>query len=676
MILHMVDLGFRCRLRPLVGVIVLTLLLMACDVIEPTHGDHLAPLAVETTDLPFIKAAHWFGEGWPVNFWSTDLEAVAERDFLRIKEDGFNTIVLLVPWPRIAPDATSGQLDQAMMARLKSLMILADELGLMTILRISYAWDASDKQSGERLLSLWTDDQIYQGWLDHLESLWQAVEAVPGFQFAFFSWEDLWAVTSFADAGLTDRIRAAKSLGFDEWALAQYDRNTLAERLNMDASLTESVAVPRRKDPSFSLFLEYINQAWRERYFIPAQQRFKKLSMEIRIDSDPIFNEGVLTDWFHHYEAWDLPGASWITLYWSPAMGGANKGEILSPDEVMRRLDDWLTRVSEYAGPKRIFIGQFLVEDFTPGYEANGRLARDMVDEFLEKAAPILARKASGIGLWTWTDYQHNAIPNPQFFEGLDGWAKTGAVSLVADGVQLGEGATIMYSASVHDYHAPGGPAGVQFCVTARAVSEWGHSELELRLTEDVPVAIWSFGPELTRECIEHEADMLDYHLISRDSLIITEVASVGFVQASGMRRVGGEAKPIADAYRALNDRLMFQPQITAKRYEDGWMGRYWVEEIAISPEADGVTIRTHLPQDWPGFVPLSVVLEGGPVEQIDCKPGGTYLYELDREVLSDAMLSIHVEAGLTNRAEQDQRALGCVIWIEEYVRSEPLPAT
>ena len=139
-------------------------------------------------DQPYIRATHWFGEAWPVNFWNTDLESLARDHFQLMIDDGFNTVVFLVPWPGFAPDPTSGELEPERVERLRTLMLLANEMELKTIVRLSYAWDWLDRGSGKRLMQLWLDEDYRLGWLQYIEALWQAVGDVPGLQFGFFSW--------------------------------------------------------------------------------------------------------------------------------------------------------------------------------------------------------------------------------------------------------------------------------------------------------------------------------------------------------------------------------------------------------------------------------------------------------------------------------------------------------
>ena len=46
----------------------------------------------------YIKAAHYFAHASMGNFWSAFRQHEVAADFSGIRDDGFNTIILLIPW--------------------------------------------------------------------------------------------------------------------------------------------------------------------------------------------------------------------------------------------------------------------------------------------------------------------------------------------------------------------------------------------------------------------------------------------------------------------------------------------------------------------------------------------------------------------------------------------------
>lgn len=53
-------------------------------------------------DAEYIKAVNSFGKSWPIAFWNSDLSEVS-TDFQAIQRDGFNSILLIVPWGEFQP---------------------------------------------------------------------------------------------------------------------------------------------------------------------------------------------------------------------------------------------------------------------------------------------------------------------------------------------------------------------------------------------------------------------------------------------------------------------------------------------------------------------------------------------------------------------------------------------
>lgn len=615
--------------------------------------------------IPYVRAAHWFGSGWAVNLWNTDLEVRAQSDFSAIKEDGFNTVVLVVPWSGFAPDPRSGELDAHRVERLLGLMRLADRMDLDVIVRVSYAWDSLSQASGERLMGLWLDDLVYRAWLDHLAGLWIALKNEPNLLFGFFSWEDLWAVMSLAEAPLAERLDSAQTSGFRHWLQQRYVLDDVAKRFRSKFDSWSEVPLPSRREPAFKLFLQFLDHAWMERFFRPAQERFPRLSMEIRIDSDPVWDGDSLLEWHGHEAAWNLPGAAWTTLYWSPAMGGENRGELLDPGEAAERLERSLRRVLDHTGGRPIFIGQFLAEDFTPGYEQNGRVPRERIDEFLVEATEPLQRYSAGYGLWTWSDYHHDAIANPEFVAGLDGWTEQNGVRLDENALLMPAGSTLGTILSIHAFHAPGGPKQIDFCIEAAKVGERaarlsvldGGSEAELgELRFD------STSPSF--DCMQLPVTpLLHLRVEAQVDARVSRLRSSGFIQPSGMRNTDGAPKSIAASYRALNERLRWARRLHQPLYEDGWMGLHFSVDLEPTTQSEReLRFTTHLPEGWPVRPRLAVAVDGDRIAEVECIDNGAVVLPLVQRADQTETLRVHIESSVTHRPSGDQRDLGCLL--------------
>ena len=50
----------------------------------------------------YLKSVTYFGDAWPINYWGTEDDNMG-ANFARIKADGFNSIILVIPWREFQP---------------------------------------------------------------------------------------------------------------------------------------------------------------------------------------------------------------------------------------------------------------------------------------------------------------------------------------------------------------------------------------------------------------------------------------------------------------------------------------------------------------------------------------------------------------------------------------------
>ncbi len=621
---------------------------------------------------PYLRGTHWFGEGWAVNMWNTALLEQARSDFPQLREDGFNTVVLVVPWPGFAASRTDGQIDPDRVRRLLALIDLAAENELQVVLRVGYAWDSAVERPGEWLVEMWHDEAVYEAWLDYVEALWAAVGDRENLAFGFLAWEDFWAITWLGDAPEKRRLERAGPLGYTAWLRERMSLGEVSRVYGREFAAWNEVPAPARKHPGYALFLEFMDDAWVNRFFVPAQARFPRLSMEIRIDSDPVYGEdGEVTEWYVHEPSWDLPGAEWVTIYWSPAMGGLNQGERLEPETAAERLQMILERVRNVTGNRRIFIDQFLVEDYTPGYDNNGRLAPEDIPEFLEQAAPVLQGYAEGYALWTWKDYIHNAVPSPDFSNAALGWTLPGDRAVDAGtGLVLEKGQHMARTFRRPEFHAPGGPATATFCVTAEphdgtgVVTEMTATvTLDSPVDPDTPVTLAAIG---TPECVDLDVEWnTDVSLFANADLVIEKLSFSGFTQPIGIRDLQGRPKPVTPAWVRLNKTLKHTRTMPFSLHEDGWMGRA-LDTSPTLPVVTGsrpdIVIETSLPGDWP-FTPRVTVRHGETtIGEFDCGRPGENRFPLPDGLAGKGKVRLTLALDRVWSPPGDDRRLGCQV--------------
>lgn len=621
-------------------------------------------------DADYLRGAHWFGEGWAVNFWNTRLLDRAAEDFAALREDGFNAVVLVVPWPGFSPTPTDGRLDPDRARRLGELVDLAADADLDLVLRVGYAWDSSVALSGRWLMQLWLDEEARQAWIRHIAGLWNVVKDKPNVLFAFISWEDLWAVTGLGAGDPAERLDMAWQTGYQDWLQRYSSLETVNARYGQRFTRFDQVPVPERQHPAFGLFFDFIDHAWVERFFKPAQAVFPPMSMEVRIDSDPVWNApGELAYWHSHELAWDLPGAPWTTVYWAPAMGGANEGETLEPETAAERLAYQMNRLRQVTGNRPIFIDQFLVEDFTPGFEMNGRLDRDEVDEFLALAEPVLRELTHGYALWTWRDYEHNAVPSPDFSALTGNWEGEADDGPDALAYTLAAGERLQRAFGIYEFHAPGGPDSAALCVNAvvdgdpapdlRVESAGNRQRTELDVSGS------------GRACVDVEVRPLT--TVALEALADVDLFSVsfsGFTQPTGIRDVEGARKPVAEAWQRLNEGLTRATPAPFDAHDDGWMGKTLTARFA-GKTGQRVTFRTNLPATWPFTPVISVTVNGQAAGKVACTDNGEHALALPDTVADGGPHHVALTVDRTFRPDGDERRLGCLVDELEIVDGE-----
>ena len=612
----------------------------------------------------YLRGAHWFGEGWAINFWNTRLLARAAEDFAALSEDGFNTVVLVIPWPGFSATPTEGQLDPERAERLAALIDLAADAELNVVLRIGFTWDSRVAHSDRWQLQLWLDEDVRQGWLRHIAALWNVVKDQPHVRFAFISWENLWAIEGAGSENYDQRLTMARDTGYRDWLQRFSTLNEVSDRYGVRFRNWQEVPVPRRDEPAFGLFFDFIDHAWIERFFKPARSVFPTMSMEIRIDSDPSWNApGELAYWHSHELAWDLPGAGWTTVYWAPAMGGENRGETISPKIAAERLAYLMRRVRQVTGDRPIFIDRFLVEDFTPGFEMNGRLARDNVDEFLEAAHSVLASVTHGYALWAWRDYAHNAVASPDFFTLQGNWEDASPDGDEAPSYTLRTGERLQRSFEIHEFHTPGGPAVAELCVEAVTDGDPSPDLLVISdgLTDRADLDVTGNG----RDCVDIDVKPLTTVILEASSdLELFTVSFSGFTQTTGIRDINGQPKAIAPAWRALNRALTLAQPEALPLFDDGWMGKT-LHKALFAPRGDAplqLRFTTQLPANWPFQPRLSVQLNNTEIGTVPCGNNADHVLHVDRAQTVSGRQQVTLTVDRTYRPDGDERRLGCLV--------------
>ena len=512
-----------------------------------------------------VAAATYFGNSWPVDFWASDL-SYAPADFQTMKANGFNAVVLVVPWGYFQPDLTANSFNNQAFDRLDTVMQDAKQAGLGVLLRISYEWDMypGDQQPGnQRFTSVFTSSSVYDAWKSYVSRIYSNVKKFPNFWGGYISWEDFQSIVLDAKQASTtpERLQLAKRTGFDSWLSQHYKLSSVSTMYHEHFSSWNEVPTPSATSPSFKLFYSFWDYQLIHRIFTPALNLFPGLTMESRVDEDPLFNGTTQVGAFSHDLTYRLPGTAVTGIYYNPYMGSQG-GHIETVDQAVAGLQQVLSRVRSQSGGRKLLIYEFQLYDNTPANASNAHLSISSVPDFVRAATTTVANQTTGYAIWTYRDYNANIVYNPDFALGLSSWTTTGNVSPSVDPnghtvAELPADSTISQSIplAANSYPNATGTVTVSFTASASA----GRSSLTVSVgqfcTHRVDVSTSSTHVNL----VCHIGKSTNYNfLVSTTAPVkITDIQIYSYTQLGDVYSNTGLPEPALQPLQLLNQRML-----------------------------------------------------------------------------------------------------------------------
>ncbi|WP_028770487.1 hypothetical protein [Silanimonas lenta] len=391
----------------------LPLLIVACGAQPAGESAEIPPpapaeaLAVQ----PPIRATHWFGAHWAKNLINAYRREDVAGEFRTIREDGFDTVVLLVSWGDFQPVyLPCCREDERAFQRLDFLLDEAERQGLRVMLRIGFAWSfhPDSPPTLERVHVLMNDVRARAAFQRFVGRVGKAIEGRPQVLMSFMSWEDQW-------------LRHIEPIAAEDYA-------RFIASLPPAERPPDPTRLPRADDDSAPWFHRYWDWLKLEELHRPAQAQIPLLGYEVRSDKEPRWQVDAagrrkVAGWIDHRSTYRQPGAVPLVMYWAPFWGARNEGESLRAEESLALLGGMLAEASAWSGDRPVFINQFNLIDNTPGHEHNATLPDDQIAPFLRGAVCVLKNHGVlGAGLWTGRDYEESPLYNPSFAYGLEGW--------------------------------------------------------------------------------------------------------------------------------------------------------------------------------------------------------------------------------------------------------------
>lgn len=383
----------------------------------------------------YVKSATYFSNEWPINFWNSEMDDLSS-DMEQIKNDGFDSIILVIPWREFQPTVSPITYNEYAFEKLDEVMRAAETVGLDVYTRIGYTWDFyndTDENIVDRFCQLLGDNQTQNAWYDYVAKLYNYLSNYENFQNGFLTWEDFWNTLGVCDEPTeVGRIIKAKYIGYQEWIKDNYKLEEYNKKYGTSYKSYALLPVPARDEPAMEAMYEFYDN-FLNTLLAKSQEVFKNLSMEVRMDWDVIYKTDGTTDYYKHVGTFSCENSDYTATMYGIPMGFENNGERVTYTEAMEKTEYILQQLKIQNGQKPVYVEQFIFADNTPKFKNNAQIKESDLNLYLENVADILLENTEGYGIWTYRNYRANMIYNSQFALEDEGWNSSGKVDFIND---------------------------------------------------------------------------------------------------------------------------------------------------------------------------------------------------------------------------------------------------
>jgi hypothetical protein len=509
----------------------------------------------------FIRGSYFFGSASPLNFWDSFREREIEPYFRRFQDDGFNSILLLVPWAQFQPGTSPIVYDTDSFRRLDLIFDTAEKYGLEVILRMGYLWEAKRvaDQTYRRFQEYGLSQDMRTAWREFFRDLYDFCAPRNNFKFALMSWEDIYWPVLMADCACSGAARRAHAAanGFKQYLARRFTLAGLNTIYRTEYKSWNELAVPISTDFLYEQYLKYYENEILDPIASVAAEGFPGLRMELRVDPEWINAPDGRK--FYHWSM-NFPGSSTKVVYYHANIARSHTVEHTAQGAVSHIHDLLVSYCRMYTlDEKKPFIDQFNFFDDT--FAQWARIDSNSLPNFIKQCKEVLLKFSSGYALWGYEDWPKDIAYNGSFELGEEGWKVfPGGAAVVSDlsnnrgghVLTLNQGQGIEQVGSVLSLPAD----------EPRVFAVWGAgvgsgARLRLEINDKAAEVILPSGEETV---VTAEFAAVD---VSRFAIFVVEGRATMFkVQlydryySQGFRTHLGESRPAVEALRALNHEL------------------------------------------------------------------------------------------------------------------------
>lgn len=375
----------------------------------------------------YVKSATYYGEEWPLNFWNSDVNSL-EKDLERIRADGFDSIILVIPWREFQPSITPYSYNEYAFRKLDTIMKTAAQKELDVYTRIGYTWDIyedSDDNIMLRFVYLFSDADVKLAWLDYAEKLYVTLKSYDNFKGAFLTWEDYNIIFALCGYPLDIRMEYAQKTGFQDWLENTYSLEDYNYKFDTAYQSYSDIPIPQNNTPEMEAFYEF-NDYLLNHLLASTQKVFPNISMEVRLDAELVKNKDGNSEYYTHEKTYACEASNFTSTMYGIPMGFENKGERVTAKEAANKTDAILENLTLKNEGKPVYVEQFLFSDNTPEFGNNAQIKEDEVGKYLRNIDHVLHAHTKGYGIWTYRNYKNNQVYNPGFYLESKGWEEIG----------------------------------------------------------------------------------------------------------------------------------------------------------------------------------------------------------------------------------------------------------
>lgn len=403
---------------------------------SPDTSNADPPLPVLPRSSPQFRAAgvHYWQGNWNYNFWSNLKPARLDVDFRRIRELNFNTVIVSVPWGLFQIEAFPPRYSEEWFRKLESFILKAGEHDLQVALRVATPEHIPVGIEGTNydVPYLFVNDREFGAYCDLFRETARRLDGFKNLWFLFSSWEDMYGYARFGAADHAQRMSYMRRAVPYAAHLRTRPLPEWNARWRTTYTSFDEVPFPRWGTLAYRDFLEWADDRLLQ-VILPGIARCVdegsarvQVSHEVRIDSDPIWPNGLQGDieWFDHMRTWNLtPAHDLITVYFNPYWMAPNRNDFIPAERAVANLERLLGLLERHTDGRPIFFDQFNFTDATPAFARNSRLnGEDEIARFIQSGLRELHEHSVGYAIWTFDAYEANVLFNSSFELGLEGW--------------------------------------------------------------------------------------------------------------------------------------------------------------------------------------------------------------------------------------------------------------